>query len=157
VSGRNLLAPGSTAAVNTAAVLARSLGVEHDPVVRQLVGEQRMIDLVQRGLVERVTLAVRTGALPPPAASLLKLYTASASVRKTEIATTISGPTGALWAGGDGAAAALADKYLIRQADAISGGTSEIQRNIISERVLGMPKEPRTDAEQPFSSIKKGG
>jgi alkylation response protein AidB-like acyl-CoA dehydrogenase len=155
VSGRNLLAPGSTAAVNTAAVLAREQGVDGDPVVRQLVGEQRMIDLVQRGLVERVTAGVRSGALPSPAGALLKLYTASASVRKVEIAMTIAGTTGALWPEGDAAAALLADRYLIRQADSISGGTSEIQRNIISERVLGLPREQAADRGVPYREVRQ--
>ena len=155
VSGRNLLAPGSTMSTNTAAALARSVGVDDDPVVRQLVGEQRMTDLVQRGLVERVTLGVRVGALPPQAASLLKLYTASASVRRTEIAMIIAGRSGVVWPPGARAAQELADKYLIRQADSISGGTSEIQRNIISERVLGLPREWAADRDVPYRDVRQ--
>jgi alkylation response protein AidB-like acyl-CoA dehydrogenase len=155
VSGRNLLAPGSTMSTNTSAVLARSLGIENDPVVRQLVGEQRMTDLVQRGLVARVTVGVKTGALPPQAGSLLKLFTASASVRKAEIAMTIAGTAGVVWAPGDHEPEALASRYLIRQADSISGGTSEIQRNIISERVLGLPREWAADRDVPYREVRQ--
>jgi alkylation response protein AidB-like acyl-CoA dehydrogenase len=155
VSGRNLLAPGSSMATNTIAVLARSLGVDGDPVVRQLIGEQRMTDLVQRGLVERVTAGVREGLLPPQAASLLKLYTASSSVRRTELTMIVAGPSGVVWEPSERAAQELADKYLIRQADSISGGTSEIQRNIISERVLGLPRERAADRGVPYRDVRQ--
>jgi alkylation response protein AidB-like acyl-CoA dehydrogenase len=155
VSGRNLLAPGSTMATNPIAVLARELGVADDPVARQLIGEQRMTDLVQRGLVERIATAVRAAELPPQAASLLKLYTASASVRRTEITMILAGERGAVWETGDGRAQELADKYLIRQADSITGGTSEIQRNIISERILGLPRELALDRGVPYREVRQ--
>jgi alkylation response protein AidB-like acyl-CoA dehydrogenase len=155
VSGRNLLAPGSSMSTNPTAALAQAVGREDDPVVRQLVGEQRMTDLVQRGLVERVTLGVRVGALPPQAGSILKLYTASASVRRTEIAMVIAGEDGVVWSPGDRVAQERADKYLIRQADSISGGTSEIQRNIISERILGLPREWAADRDVPYREVRQ--
>jgi alkylation response protein AidB-like acyl-CoA dehydrogenase len=67
----------------------------------------------------------------------------------------VAGPSGVVWEPSERAAQELADKYLIRQADSISGGTSEIQRNIISERVLGLPRELAADRGVPYRDVRQ--
>jgi hypothetical protein len=47
-------------------------------------------------------------------------------------------------------------EFLLRQTSCIGGGTTEIARNVISERVLGMPREPSGDRNIPFRDVPRG-
>ena len=62
----------------------------------------------------------------------------------------------AMLAGKDGPMEGVIPEILISTpAISIAGGTDEIQTNIISERVLDMPKEPRFDTDRPFRDVPK--
>ena len=48
------------------------------------------------------------------------------------------------------------EQFVFRQAMSIGGGTVEMQRNLISERLMGMPREPAADRDTPFSEARRG-
>ncbi len=133
--------------------LARSTGQSADPVVRQLLAEARVNDRVQNQLVDRVAQGIRTGALPGPAGSLTRLYAATNSERRFDIGLEIAGQAGGAWVEGDLAGSASM-AWLSRQSNSLGGGSNEMQRNIISERVLGMPREFAADRDQPFDQVR---
>ncbi len=133
--------------------LARSTGQTADPVVRQLLAEARVNERVQSQLTERVAQGIRTGAMPAPAGSLARLYAAVNSERRYDIGLEIAGQAGGAWVQGDPAGAASV-AWLSRQSNSLGGGSNEMQRNIISERVLGMPREFAADRDQPFDQVR---
>ena len=88
-----------------------------------------------------------------PETSLVKLFWANTSQGLHDSAVALLGCDGLLLAGGDRAGDAADGRawalgLLASHAVSIMGGTSEIQRNIIGERLLGLPREPRPDAER---------
>ena len=87
--------------------------------------------------------ALRTGGSIGPEASILKLSLSTLFAQLGDLAMTILGPEGLL-AGGDDAEpyGPLQDNFLGQWSVRIGGGTEQIQRNLISERALGLPRDP---------------
>jgi hypothetical protein len=77
------------------------------------------------------------------------------STRLTTIMYEFPGADGAAWNDDDGDVAERGTDYLMRQAWCIAGGTTEMARNTISERVLGMPRERSHDQALPFRDVPK--
>jgi alkylation response protein AidB-like acyl-CoA dehydrogenase len=138
------------------AVLARRLGRAAEPRVQALVGEAHAAEVVSRQLIERVTEGIGLGAYLPVAGSLLRLNIGVNGLRRAAIALEIAGPAGVVWEDADDGIPQPGDRYIFRQASCIGGGTTEMQRNLISERLLGMPREPAADRDVAFSEVRRG-
>jgi alkylation response protein AidB-like acyl-CoA dehydrogenase len=121
-------------------------------MVRDNIGEARMLELVVNQLAERVAEGIRSGRTSDQAAGLVRLFKGTSVSRVVTLALNTAGHSGAAWAEGD-TAAMSAINFLMRQAGSIGGGTTEMARNVISERVLGMPRERRLDKDVPFRDV----
>jgi alkylation response protein AidB-like acyl-CoA dehydrogenase len=156
-SGRSI-GHDSSAVDATVVEAARASGRAGDPHVRQLVAEAHIRQLVGAQLVGRVTEGLATGAMPAPAGSLMKLFGATNVMRRSEIALELAGEAAAAWpAGTEPVGAQIARASLARQGVSLGGGSNEIQRNIISERLLGMPREHAADRDVPYREVRRGG
>ncbi len=123
---------------------ARKRGKDAAPLVRQqLAWAYTHVELMRySGL--RTLAQVATGRPPGPEASVAKLFWSEYHKRLGEVAMDIEGPDGLLRPEGDGyPTGRWQNVFLSSRAGTIYSGTSEIQRNIIGERALGLPKEPR--------------
>ena len=134
---------------------AKATGAIKDPVVRQEVA--RLISMQQGAtLAARVAEAKRKSGSNElvPAGSIGKLAASVIARQASHVHTLISGAD-AMRSGADSAEAGMVAEVLVSvPAISIAGGTDEIQRNIVSERVLDMPKEIRSDTG-PFRDIKR--
>jgi alkylation response protein AidB-like acyl-CoA dehydrogenase len=141
--------------------IARQTGQLDDVRVREDIGEARAMAIVQEHLIDRIAGAIAAEQLPPAASSIIRLSRAESEWLQTDLTVRIAGAagaTGGLLGTGDaelGLGRAGQD-YLYRQAMSLAGGTTEIARNIISERVLGMPREAAADRDVPFKDVKRG-
>jgi len=136
--------------------IARDAGRVDDPVARDLVGEATMLITVSEALKRRVGLGVTTGALSDQASAAARLFGGIMATRRTTIAYELAGPGGAAWADDDGEITHAGKDFLMRQVSCIGGGTTEMARNVISERVLGMPRELSGDKDVPFRDVPRG-
>ncbi|KAG1448012.1 hypothetical protein G6F57_016946 [Rhizopus arrhizus] len=89
---------------------------------------------------QRALSAAMRGDPPGPEGSSTKIHWSEAHQRLLELSMQLLGETACLAEGADEQAAALAHAYLWSRAETILAGTSEIQRNIIAEQMLGLPK-----------------
>jgi len=154
--GRDRLASGRDLVAQT-----RAVGRAADPVARELVAEYIALERIESWLGDRIGTAVRAGQLPPPASSMARLFSGTAISRRAEITVEIVGPqavmSGLAGDGTDGTGEPRTGVHFIsRQSGSLGGGSTEIARNIISERLLGMPREFAADRGVPFNQVKRG-
>ena len=152
VSGQPGAAPGLRRLAPDLVELAVARGVAGDQAVRQQIARAHINDCVQAQLTARVMAAMMAGAADPAAASLIKLGLGVITPLRAAAAMEIAGRRGIAWADGEpGDAAAV--NFLNGRIMSIAGGSNQIQRNIIGERILGLPREPSADADKPFREV----
>ena len=140
----------------TLVALARAVGCTADPVVRQQLADLYSRERILALMGQRIRAAFVAGRAPGPEGSVAKLATAILGKRGADLAMAMAGAGGQAWDPGDVSGVEQAAGFLFAPMLGIAGGTSEIQRNIIGERVLGLPKEPVVDRDVPFRELRVG-
>jgi alkylation response protein AidB-like acyl-CoA dehydrogenase len=132
---------------------ARATGKINDPVVRQEIARLLILSKAAEWTARRARAAQELGRPQGPEGSLGKLVASHVARAAARVHTYISGAD-ALLGGEDGSMGGVIAEILVSvPAVSIAGGTDEIQRNIIAERVLRMPKEPSVDTDKPFRDV----
>ncbi|HVF76481.1 MAG TPA: acyl-CoA dehydrogenase family protein [Acidimicrobiales bacterium] len=124
--------------------LAQHLGVAGDPVHRQALARAYTADVLLELTARRATAKLNAGETPGPEGSIAKLSWTEAIRLYADVASSLLGPRLVADAGEWGTYA-WSELVLGIAGYRVAGGTDEVQRNIIGERVLGLPGEPRTD------------
>jgi alkylation response protein AidB-like acyl-CoA dehydrogenase len=138
--------------------MAKERGVNGDPVIRQRLARCfSEVEIMHWNGLRTLTKFLH-GHHPGPDAAISKLYWSEYHRRVTELAMDIMGPDGLVPSGrrpsssfsadDEGApnsSASWSDTFLNARAGTIYAGTSQVQRNILGEMVLGLPKEPKAD------------
>ncbi len=132
---------GTTFADVTA--LVKALGRDLDPLQRQEVAKAYISFELMRYLGLRVQTSISQGRAPGAEASILKLAVSRQSALLGDLGMVLLGPAGTASGGGIPAADFWRDKFVGQWSVRIGGGTDQMQRNQIGERVLGLPREPK--------------
>jgi alkylation response protein AidB-like acyl-CoA dehydrogenase len=133
--------------------LARRMGRDGDPVFRDQLAAAYTRGQLIRYLGLRVQTAVSLGRLPGPESSVIKLALSHHMAANGDLVMALSGAYGGLDDGNALDGGLWQQQFLGQWSVRIGGGTEQIQRNIIGERVLGLPREPRVDKSVPFKDL----
>jgi alkylation response protein AidB-like acyl-CoA dehydrogenase len=155
-SGGGSARTGSGGGIGALVKLARSRGLDGDPIVRQGIADIYIRQRIMGFIGMRTRAAVQAGKAPGPEGSIGKLAGALLSRRTSDLTMSIAGTAGIAWSEDDKRGNRWAMQALQQPSSRIAGGTDEVQRNIVGERVLGLPKEPQVDRDMPFKDIKVG-
>jgi alkylation response protein AidB-like acyl-CoA dehydrogenase len=131
--------------------LARSLDRTSDPLVRQRLADLYVRAALRAATVDRVARTSAAGGRPGPEASLTKLMASDLLTRTGQVAAELMGARISADTGEPGTFA-WTQHLLGAPGYRLAGGTDQIQRNLIGERVLKLPPEPRAD-RAPFSQL----
>ncbi len=141
---------------DTLAAIATGNCTIADPVVRDQLMRLYCMESTKSMVAMRTRAEMKAGKTPGPGGSLGKLMGSVISWYYRGIALEIAGSGSVAWDPAEPGAAYLHKHLLNTFQNGIAGGTDEIQRNIIGERVLGLPREPSVDTAVPFRELKVG-
>ncbi len=145
--------PQRTGRVDLVVERAKETGRNADPAVRQEIARLLIMARSAEWTAQRARTAQAQGREPGPEGSIGKLVNSEIARAANNVHTMISGADAMLTGEDSPRDGVIAEILISTPALSIAGGTDEIQKNIISERVLKMPKEIRMDADRPFREV----
>ena len=152
VSGGGDALPGTVSGRSIGALIQRHAPVT-DPVMRQRLAQAYIEDRLVTFTNQRAAARRRSGQLPGPGGSISKLFYSEHTQRLQNLAVDLEGAAAQAWDPDDRWLKGTAWSLLRVRAKTIAGGTSEVQRNILGERILGLPKEAEVDRDIPWSQV----
>ncbi len=135
---------------------AKERGTWDDPNVRQELMWVYSQEAAKSLVSMRTRAEMKAGKTPGPGGSLGKLHGATIAKRLRTVIPAVFGSDVMAWEENGSPQQKAAKSILTTYSSTIAGGTDEIQRNIIGDRVLGLPREPSVDKDLPFSDLKVG-
>jgi len=154
---RVAIGTGSTGGINTPHAKrliehARKVGRLDEPVLRQKLMRIYSEETAKSLVSMRTRADLKAGKTPGPGGSLGKLHGALIVRQVRKVANELVGMESDAWLDGD-KGESWGRMILTSFSASIAGGTDEIQKNIIGDRVLGLPREPSVDKGVPFKDI----
>jgi alkylation response protein AidB-like acyl-CoA dehydrogenase len=152
ISGGDAALPGTVTGRSVTALIQRHAPIS-DPVLRQRLAQAYIEDWLVTMTKQRAAARRRAGQQSGAEASVTKLFFSEHTQRLQALAVDLEGAAAQAWPDGDRWLQNTAWSFLRVRSKTIAGGTSEVQRNILGERVLGLPKEPELDRTVPWSQV----
>jgi alkylation response protein AidB-like acyl-CoA dehydrogenase len=134
---------------------ARARGITSDPEVRQRLAALRIRQMVLRHLSGYLAAKSGAGRGSGGEASILKLAMARFVQDTAETAVAIAGMKATAWQPSDPEGGRWCAQLLSAQSASIGGGTNEIVRNVIAERMLGLPRDEEGNIVVPFRPVRE--
>lgn len=155
ISGTRHAASSPFAQRSTLAALAAQCRQEDRDWAHDLLGKAEVAHLAQSQLNRFLTGEMAAGRLPETAGTMMRLFHAEVAELEADTGLDLAGARGVSHDASD-VAGEWARHFLSRQTTSLGGGSSEMARNIIAERFLGMPREAAADRGIPFRDVPRG-
>jgi alkylation response protein AidB-like acyl-CoA dehydrogenase len=136
---------------------ARSAGVAGDPLVRQAIARLITMQRASEWTAERARAARAAGARPGAEGSIGKLAASNIARESAKVHSMIAAAGALITGPGSPLHGIVAEVLMSVPGQSIAGGTDEIQKNILAEKMLGLPPEIRVDRDVPFSQVRRRG
>jgi alkylation response protein AidB-like acyl-CoA dehydrogenase len=146
---------GGTGIYGRVIEMTRAFGLADDPVTRQMLTNLLIHQRVAGYNNQRAMDKIKAGGLPGPEMSMAKLAGTMNMRRLGEFVSHVLGPK-LVADTGEWGTYAWSQLVLGTPGGRIAGGSDEVMRNIVGERVLGLPKDAGIDSQSPFKDLKVG-